>query len=76
MDFVAQTSERSGLILRKIGRHLLPHLGAVSAVPVATSTDGSYALPSRGDQELAHQQQLQRQEAPHVVVGSAVFPSG
>lgn len=54
MDFVAQTSERSGLMLRHLGQRLLTHLDAVSAAPVAPSADGIYAAPPRSDhQELA-----------------------
>lgn len=74
MDFVAQTSsDRSGLLLRKIGQRLLTHLDALSTTPVAASSDGIYTPPSSDDhQDLFHQQQS-RQPEQHV---GPVFPLG
>ena len=76
MDFVAQTSDRSGVLLRKIGQRLLTHLDAVSTAPVVTSADSVYASPSRSDRQgLVHQQQLHHRVEQHASVGP-VFPLG
>lgn len=71
MDFVALTSDRSGLLLRKMGRRLLTHLDAVSSAPVAGSGDGTQVAPPKGGlQELAYQQQLHQADQR----GGPVFP--
>eukprot|EP00752_Nemacystus_decipiens_P009775 g8730.t1 len=65
MDFVAQTSDRSGLLLRKIGQRLISHLDAVSNAPVATSDDSRCTARSRGAHQELVQQQQQQQHRQH-----------
>eukprot|EP00903_Cladosiphon_okamuranus_P013372 g12462.t1 len=70
MDFVALTSDRSGLLLRNMGQRLHAHLDAVSSAP---SGDGFHAAPPRGDcQELVHHQKLHQVEQR----GGPLFPLG